>query len=85
MDIGKLRKRYPRLILIRGIDYSELLPRGTPEKIRKTARESIDKAKYGYFVGSSSELHNDIPSENVLAMLKEVGALQKFKKVKKKV
>jgi len=75
MDIGKLRKRYPELVLIGGIDCSELLPRGAPEKIRKTVRESIDKAKYGYFVGSSSEIHNDIPLENALAMFQEVGAL----------
>jgi hypothetical protein len=75
MDTGKLRKRYPKLVLIGGIDCSELLPRGTPEKIRKTVRESIDKVKYGYFVGSSSEIHNDIPLENVLAMFEEAGAL----------
>lgn len=61
--------------MLGGIDCSELLPKGTPEKIRKTARESIDKAKYGYFVGSSSEIHNDIPLENVLAMFEEAGVL----------
>ena len=72
MDIGKLRKRYPELVLIGGIDCSELLPRGAPEKIRKTVRESIDKTKYGYFVGSSSEIHNDISLENALAIFEEV-------------
>lgn len=72
MDIGKLRKRYPELVLIGGIDCSELLPKGTPEKIRKTVRESIDKAKYGYFVGSSSEIHNGVPLKNALAMFEEV-------------
>lgn len=75
MHVGKLRKEYPGLVLIGGIDCNELLSKGTPEKIRKTVRESIDKAKYGYFVGSSSEIHNDIPLENALAMFEEVGAL----------
>lgn len=75
MNIGKLRKKYPRLVLIGGIDCSELLPKGTPEKIRKTARESIDEAECGYFVGSSSEIHNDISSENALAVFEEAGVL----------
>ncbi len=75
MDVGKLRKEYPTLVLIGGIDCSELLPKGAPEKIRKIVRKIINEAKYGYFVGSSSEIHNDIPLENVLAMLEEAGVL----------
>jgi len=75
MDVGELRKKYPKLVLIGGIDCGDLLPKGSPEEIRKVVRENIKKAKYGYFVGSSSEIHNDIPLKNALAMFEEVGAL----------
>jgi len=72
MDIEKLRKRYPKLVLIGGIDCSELLPFGSPYGVRCTVKKAIEDSKYGYFVGSSSELHNEIPLVNILAMYTEV-------------
>jgi len=72
MDIGELRQRYPKLVLWGGIDCSKLLSSGTPEQVKKVVRENIEKAKYGYFVGSSSEIHNNVPLENALSMFEEV-------------
>ena len=72
MDVGRLRQRYPKLALWGGIDCSELLSSGTPEQVKKVVRENIEKAKYGYFVGSSSEIHNDVPLKNALSMFDEV-------------
>lgn len=72
MDIEKLRKRYPKLVLIGGIDCNELLPFGSPYDVKCVVKKAIEKSKYGYFVGSSSELHNEIPLVNILAMYVEV-------------
>jgi uroporphyrinogen decarboxylase len=72
MDIGELRKKYPNLVLIGGIDCNQLLPFGPPYQIRQSVRKAIEESKYGYFVGSSSEIHNEIPLVNILAMYTEV-------------
>jgi len=73
MDVGKLRKKYPKLVLWGGIDGSRLLSKGMPMEVRKVVRENIKVAKYGYIVGSSTEeIHNNIPLENALAMFEEV-------------
>ena len=40
-----------------------------PDEVREVTRKAVADAQYGYFVGSSSELHNQIPLENILAMM----------------
>lgn len=75
MDIKKLRRCYPKLILVGGIDCSQLLPYGTPNEVREVTRKAIVDAQYGYFVGSSSELHNQIPLENILSMVEEAAKI----------
>ena len=72
MDIKAIRDRYPKLILVGGIDCSQLLPYGTPEEVTAATRQAISDARYGYFVGSSSELHMEVPLKNILAMVKTV-------------
>ena len=69
MDLGELRKRYPELILIGGIDCSQLLPFATPAEVASTVVSAIQAAGPGYMVGSSTELHDVIPLENVKAMI----------------
>ena len=68
MDLGELRKRYPRLVLVGGIDCSQLLPFATPAEVAATVTRAIQAAGPGYMVGSSTELHHVIPLENVQAM-----------------
>ncbi len=69
MTVKKVRERYPRLFLTGGIDVSQLLPFGTPEEVREVCRQTIADAEgRGYFMGSSTELHWDVPLENAKAM-----------------
>jgi hypothetical protein len=70
MTLAALRQRYGRrLILVGGIDCSQLLPLGTPEQIREAVRDAMRVAAPGggLFIGSSSEIIPVTPAENVLA------------------
>lgn len=69
MTVCAVRERYPQLILTGGIDVSRLLPLGTPEQVRAACEENIAATGgRGYFLGSSTELHWEIPLENMMAM-----------------
>ncbi|GIV15996.1 MAG: hypothetical protein KatS3mg022_1431 [Armatimonadota bacterium] len=70
MELEPLKKRYGhRLILVGGIDCSQLLPLGTPEHIRREVKRAMQVAAPGggFFIGSSSEVNPATPLENVLA------------------
>ncbi|MDD3926453.1 MAG: uroporphyrinogen decarboxylase family protein [bacterium] len=69
VDIVEIRRRHKDLILIGGIDCSQLLPLGTPAEIRKITEETIRNAAPWYFCGSSSEVVNSVPLENFMTML----------------
>lgn len=69
MTLEALRKRYGhRLLLVGGIDCSQLLPLGTSEEIRREVRNAMRFAAPGggLFIGSSSEIVPATPLENVL-------------------
>ncbi len=68
MDIGDLHRRYPQLFLAGGIDVSQLLPFGTPAQVRDATKRALDDAEGRIMIGSSTELNNDVPLENFLAM-----------------
>jgi hypothetical protein len=69
MSVGETRRRYPNLFLTGGIDVSQLLTLGTPEEVRAACREAITQTDgRGYFLGSTTELHWDVPLENAVAM-----------------
>lgn len=69
MTVGKVRDRYPKLFLTGGIDVSQLLTHGTPDEVRAACRQAIAEAgERGYFLGSTTELHWDVPLENAQAM-----------------
>jgi uroporphyrinogen decarboxylase len=72
MMVKELRKRYPELVLLGGVDCSEILPYSDDAFIRKITRECIENAQYGYFPGSTSEIHNEIPLDNYLSFYQEV-------------
>ncbi|MCS6949702.1 MAG: uroporphyrinogen decarboxylase family protein [Armatimonadota bacterium] len=70
MELEPLKRRYGRrLILVGGIDCSQLLPLGTLEEIRRAVRHAMQVAAPGggFFIGSSSEVNPATPLENVLA------------------
>ena len=68
MDIADLHRRYPKLIFVGGIDVSNLLPFGTPQQIRDAVTKAIEDSEGKILVGSTTEVHNDVPLENFLAM-----------------
>jgi len=70
MDIGHLKKRYgKRLILVGNVDCSQTLPLGTVEDVRRAVKECVRAASRGggHFIGSSSEIVPATPLANVLA------------------
>jgi uroporphyrinogen decarboxylase len=69
MDLGDLRSKYPQLILLGGIDSSQLLPYGSPADVAHAVKASIRAAAPNYILGSTTELHNSIPLDNIRAMI----------------
>ena len=68
---SSLKERYVgRLVLVGGLDASELLPRGTVDEVREATQRALDigMAGSGNVLGSTTELSNAIPPENILAM-----------------
>lgn len=74
MDIYELRRRYPALILVGGVDVTHLLPHGTPEDVRRETRRIIDEtgSEGRLLIGSTTELDVSVPLENYLAFHDEV-------------
>ncbi len=69
MTVKDVRAKYPGLFLAGGIDVSQLLPFGTPDKVRDTCRQAIaDTEAKGYFLGSTTLLHAGVPLDNAIAM-----------------
>jgi hypothetical protein len=74
MDIYELRRLYPNLILVGGLDVTHLLPFGTASQVRAETRRMIDEtgAEGRLLIGSSTELEDNVPTENYLAFHDEV-------------
>jgi uroporphyrinogen decarboxylase len=71
MDIGEVKSRYgSRLALVGGIDV-DLLARGSPDDVRRTAREYVEKAGYngGYCLGSGNSIPEYVNYDNYIALL----------------
>ncbi|MBI5092027.1 MAG: hypothetical protein HZB26_06230 [Candidatus Hydrogenedentes bacterium] len=72
MDVGEVHRRYPHLFMSGAIDVSQLLPHGTPAQVRDAVRRALDAAEGRLMVGSSTELNNEVPLENYLALREAV-------------
>lgn len=68
MDIGEIHRRHPHIFMAGGIDVSQLLPLGSPAEIKDAVTRAIDAAEGRIMIGSSTELNNDVPLENFLAL-----------------
>jgi uroporphyrinogen decarboxylase len=68
------RKVAGRLVLCGGVDTHRVLPSGTPEEVRREVRRVIDLLAPGggYMLASVHTIMDDVPPENVLAMVDEV-------------
>jgi hypothetical protein len=72
MEIAELHRRFPRLFLAGAIDVSQLLPFGRPEQVKEVVRRSIEAAEGRLLVGSSTELNDEVPLANYLALREAV-------------
>jgi uroporphyrinogen decarboxylase len=75
MSPQNLKQRFSgRMAFWGGIDTQALLPHGQPEEIRQSVRETIqamDGLGGGYVLGAVHNVQDDVPPENVWAMLDE--------------
>lgn len=76
MTPADIRRRYPHLLLFGGISYSGVLAHGTPEQVAEATRDAIRRSSPGYFVGTDTELGDDIPLVNALAMYETAWQVQ---------
>ncbi|MFC2082570.1 uroporphyrinogen decarboxylase family protein [Candidatus Bipolaricaulota bacterium] len=77
-DLARLKRTYGRDIVLCGaIDTHHYLPNGTPDEIRDEVHRVIDilAPGGGYLVSSVHTVMNDVPPENLLAM---VDAVEEF-------
>jgi uroporphyrinogen decarboxylase len=72
MDVGDLHRRYPRLFLAGGIDVSQLLPYGSPQQVKEAVRRALEAGGGRVLVGSSTELNDQVPLANYLALRETV-------------
>ncbi|MCD4669189.1 MAG: hypothetical protein K8S14_01950 [Actinomycetia bacterium] len=70
-DMGEIKKKYPKLVLVGNIDISQLLPNGSRQEVIEAVKKAIDDAGEGggYIMASCSEIHDECKLENIIAML----------------
>ena len=77
-DLAALKARFgENIIFFGGIDTPRVLPSGTPEQVRQEVKRVMELLGDGggYLVASVHTIMNDVPAENVLAM---VDAVEEF-------
>ncbi len=77
-NLAELKQRYGKNIVFCGaIDTHRILPHGTPEEVRQEVKRVIEilAPGGGYMVASVHTIMNDVPPENILAM---VDAVEEF-------
>jgi hypothetical protein len=75
MDLRQIKEHYgKRLVIVGGMDASELLPLGTVDEVAAATRQALRIAApgSGFVLGSTTELSNAIPSRNIIAMWETV-------------
>lgn len=77
-DLTGLKKQFGKeIVFCGGIDTHQVLPYGSPEEVRQEVRRVINALGQdgGYMVSSVHTIMNDVPAENILAM---VDAVEEF-------
>ena len=72
MDTKRLKREFGRdLTFWGGVDTQSVLPRGTPEDVRREVKTRIDDLASGggYVLASVHTIQAEVPPENVVAML----------------
>jgi uroporphyrinogen decarboxylase len=71
-DLATLKRRYgDALVFCGGIDTQRVLPHGTPDEVAAEVRRVIGELGPGggYLLASVHTIMNDVPAENILAMV----------------
>lgn len=79
MDPREIKAAFgARLSFHGGMDVQTTLPRGTPEEVRRTARERIEVlgAGGGYILAPAHNIQPDTRPENILAMYEAAGSVR---------
>jgi len=77
-NLEELRDKYgKRIVFCGGIDTQKVLPNGTPEEVKREVKRVINLLGRdgGYMVASVHTIMNEVPAENILAM---VDAVEEF-------
>ncbi|MBS7634968.1 hypothetical protein KEJ34_05690, partial [Candidatus Bathyarchaeota archaeon] len=85
MDIGKVKAKHgDKLVLLGGIDCSQLLPLGSPQDVKRSVIQAIREGApgSGYCLGSSSEIRPGTPLINVVTMFKTAAKYGRYTKHK---
>ncbi|MFC2078193.1 uroporphyrinogen decarboxylase family protein [Candidatus Bipolaricaulota bacterium] len=80
-DLAELKTRFGReIVFCGGIDTHHILPSGTPDEVRQETRRVIEilAPGGGYLVSSVHTIMNDVPPENILAMVDAVEELGRY-------
>jgi len=80
-DFPGLKKRFGRhLVFCGGMDTHHVLPNGTPDEVRAEVRRVIGALGEGggYMLGAVHTVMNDVPPENLLAMVDAVEAFGQY-------
>lgn len=75
MDLEFIKREYGKdLVFWGGIETQDLLPFGTPEQVKEMARKTIRTLGKGggHIIAPSQEVMNDVPLENVKALLETI-------------
>jgi hypothetical protein len=69
MDVKKFREKFPDVTICQPVDCQNLLYTGTPQQIREATVQAIkDEGGQRILIGSTSEVHPNVPVENAMAM-----------------
>jgi len=76
MDTAELQARYRnRLAFHGGMSVQQVLPRGTPEEVRRETQRLLESGREGGYIFSPSHtVPPDVPPENLVAMMEVVRA-----------
>ena len=80
-NLAELKKRYgEHIVFCGGIDTHRVLPHGTPTQVQQEVKRVIKilAPGGGYLVSSVHTIMNDVPAENILAMVDAVERYGKY-------
>jgi uroporphyrinogen decarboxylase len=80
-DLAALKSQYGNdMVFCGGIDTHHVLPHGSPEEVQMEVRRAIQALGTGggYIVSSVHTIMNDVPAENILAMVDAVNKYGRY-------